>query len=355
MAGTASSLCEMVAHIGSTSQQGAGALTFGSGSWNIDPLRENLSYRSRIINPDVITGVLQKHGERSRLGPSMVAGQIIKNVSPYDLDFIFQMLGTGAAGGAGSDEYELTGTADPKYFNLLKYLTIDQGTNQEAIEYYDCKLNRFVLRGQQATQGNQAGLALQGILDIIGKGRAIGGSAEVWDSSYGTRTGTAEQQSYLYTDTDNSGTTRLDITINAASYAITPLDFTLVWHNHLKPQWYNSLEFSALCPQGRTILVDMTLPWDTVHDALANETLANGDTNGTTFTLTFVNGDVSTTMNFRNFQWPNEDPTIPGKPGEVTFKIRGQAYGDVHTDGSSRVEFSDGVNTNAVLNDTNPA
>ena len=116
MAGTASSLCEMVAHIGSTSQQGAGALTFGSGSWNIDPLRENLSYRSRIINPDVITGVLQKHGERSRLGPSMVAGQIIKNVSPYDLDFIFQMLGTGAAGGAGSDEYELTGTADPKYF-----------------------------------------------------------------------------------------------------------------------------------------------------------------------------------------------------------------------------------------------
>lgn len=310
----------MVAEIGTAAQAGATNLDFDGGSWLMDPLRENVSVRNTIENTDGITGYLYNHAGRSREGRRLVTGQVIKNVSPYDMAFIAELL---SGSTESTNNYDIR-PVDTFYFNMLKYLTIDQdsGNDKDAIEYYDCKINRFVLRGQQARQGDQASLMLQGIIDIIGKGSAVGAAATAMDTAatYGTRTATKAQQPHLYTDSDNAGTSR--ILLNSVN--ITPLDFTLVWHNHLQPAWYNSQEILSLCPSRRTILLDMTLPWTTTTDGLHNFTLAAG----TTGTLEFVNSDVSTKFDFTNVQWANEDPTIPGKAGgEVQFRIRARAFG----------------------------
>lgn len=243
-----------------------------------------------IMEPNSILGTRSHVSERTREGPSYVAGQISMAPSPLDLD---RWLERGLGGTKSGNTIALTETIP--YFGLLaEYYT------GKTIEYKDCKLRSLTIRGNAYEEG-ETPQPVEMILDVVGKSTAQNTAFPVL--TYGI---TAADKPYIFEDltTTQVGTARK---IRAFVFRIVN-DVEVTWRN-------GSLTPVCLRERDRLVTVQALVPYTSDNADLYDQSAA-----GTTGNLVLTNGSYSLTLTFGVLQAPSIGPAIQHR-GEILLPV----------------------------------
>lgn len=280
--------------------------TFGTNSIAIPFLYENIQKKGRIIGTRGISGTREQWYQRTRIGHYTIDGRIAFHASPIALDMVLPCI-LGAA-----ESTNVFNTADallPFYALIDRVATI--------YKYGPCTVNRGIFRSQ-AGPGDSEEEFLECIMEVMATAETDG---ETWAGdipAYSTTQASAAP--YVLSDAV--------LTVNSVTYPFH--DFVLVIDNHLEPRWVNSLTPTSLCPQDRTILLRVGMPF-TAADAAVYANLYGTPTDavkqgGYAATLVFTNDTKSLTFTFLKLQWQDQSPTVMGKqpiPFYIDFVARG--------------------------------
>lgn len=234
-----------------------------------------------LIESGGIRGTRSHSVEVSRQGNDSIAGSIVLTPSPSDLDALLpRILGTAEA----SDAFTVAETI-PSFSVGVNY-------GADAFEYLGCYVNRATFRGSP-------GGLLQLEMDIIGTSQS--------DLTYPALTLGVAANNYPYRFSEGVAT--------IVSSARPIFDFELIIDNHVEARFTNSTTATSVQTHDRTVTLNCTTPYTSGEVGLFTQAMT-----GTTGTLVFTNGMMSTTFTF-GLLVPNplQGPTIEGKR-EVVLK-----------------------------------
>jgi hypothetical protein len=268
-----------------------------------------LAKHGRQILAQGMTGSRSARFERLREGPYSVAGSILLNVSPGDLDMLLPWI-------LGADEVatDTFGLAED-----LQEFAVALDTEEGTFIFTDCKVDTAVIRGQQPGLMEQADPDLLTLeLRIVGK--TFIDSETAFDDLSGIPVdiGAANKidDPYIFADTAFS----LNV---GATVAATPMSFALVIRNFLQPRFVNSLTATNICPGNiRQIGLRIRTPWNATHGELLEPGLGSDGAS----TLTITNGGVNTVFTFHRIAAPNKTSTIVRSKGELYLDRDFRAY-----------------------------
>ncbi len=277
-------------------EPGASPHTFDSSS---EPYRFwscTVRRNGTIIDPNTIQGTRTHASEVTRTGPSLIRGSITMPVSPLDLDRILER----TLGGTKTVNAIAVADTVPAFGLLVQYYS------GQTIEYTDCKIDRMTISGNTHQEG-EAAEVIQMQLDIVGLTAVV-------DTSYPTLT--------LGTAAGNAPYTLCDTTSTQIAVARRVRAFSLSIDNHIEVIWRNgSCTPIALLEQDRTVTYQEVVPYFSTNEDLYAQSAA-----GTTGTLVFTNGSLSTTFTFGVLQAPIIGPSIQHK-GEILLPVNYVARG----------------------------
>lgn len=256
-------------------EPGASPHTFDGSSEPFEFLSFGLKETKEHIDSNGIRGTRSHASERVREGLRRFQGPIRMAPSPLDLDtWLPRILGALES----TDTFALAETL--QVFGVLE----DQNTQQ--FEYQDCQVNRATFR-------SQAGGMFEMELDVIGRGRATGTSFPALTLGV-----TAADAPYMHHDA----------VVTLVGSARDTSSIEIVIDNALQVEFNNSQTATSLVPADRIITVRTTHPWSTDNTDLIDQAVA-----GTTGSIVYTNGGLSTTFTFGKLQVPNDDPVVQGK------------------------------------------
>lgn len=277
---------------------GVGQQTFDVNSERYEFLSETMSGSTAILDGLGITGSRSLGKARLRRGIRQVGGTILLQPSATDLNFWLPRIMWGTESPA--DQFNLGDTSQP--FGILIDRVADRG------EYVTCHVNRATFRAQ-------VGGLLELELEIIGTEEytqnttTTAGALPVTKPSFDT---TANGQPWSFHDM--TGT--LPVATNEEYFSIE-----LTIDNALDARFTNSQTVTSICPTDRLITLNLTVPYDSNHEALYR------DTTGGAGTLVFTNGSVTLTFTFVDLQGPDQTPTVDGK-SEIVLNLAFTARND---------------------------
>lgn len=283
-------------------EPGSPTYTFDSSSHIQEFIGMGESYHGRLLNSQGITGSLRQYGDRQREGTYYVRFPLAFYPSPYDLDaWLPHMTG----GTFSTDTIEFDDSLP--YFGML----VDYVTDVYLLS--DCKINRWMLEGRAPRMGEQGEPDLIRLtLDIVGKTRTSGQS---WPGTPPTLGTGADKLPYVMSDgaMTLSGTAR---TAYVNWFRLT-CDYGLFVQHGM-----GTLGANAICPTRRDLTLQTQLSWNSTNES----DLSIADEAGTAASLSFTNGNVSTTATITNVHQAGAMPAINKGPMWLNFK--GKITGD---------------------------
>jgi len=250
-------------------------------------ISETLKQTETQFNSPGITGSRTRLKQRTRTVRKAIAGGIVMQPTPTEIDFLLEYIlgGTPAAG--------VTDVADalPEV-----YIHVDRVTDDHL--YNKCVCSQAIFRG---SSGQPIELETQ------------------WEGETETASGGFPA---LSLPTDDIFVFS-DITLTLEGSARTIEDFTLTINNMLATELYrNSISRSEIPPQDREVVLAVTLPYDADNADLYNAAIA-----GAALTLVISDGSTTYTIAAANAKIPADSPNVPGK-SEIPLSITVNLFGD---------------------------
>lgn len=230
---------------------------------------------------NAIRGTFTHPKERVTQGLQRIGGRIVMEPSPAELDVIIPLLGF-----VESPTDTFTETDD---FSSLKFpIIVDRVA--EVHTYAGCIIDKWRLRGQK---GNKP-IRLE--LEIIGTTAEAAGGA-------GSFSATAVDTDINYAFTEGV------FTLEGSS---RPIDrFVAAGDNKVFASFNNSQAAECVEPTDKEFYLAVNSPYNTTHEALYSDGIANAD--GAAGNFVFTRGTRSTTFTYANLKLIGESPPILGR------------------------------------------
>jgi hypothetical protein len=268
--------------------------TFNASSERYDFLYETMTKKQRRVGNRTIKGDLSDWEERSVEGSSLCSGVVAFNASPaWFSKWIPRVIGTETNGNnADGDAIYEPGVSLPR-FDMLIY------KEAKTFHFYDCYVNRCVLRGQSAP-GEEEPEAITAVVQLIAKDRVTTTSWPAPEPALGTTMNALP---------DVMGLT--DLSIGGTDY---PFDaFVLSIDHSLIVKWRNSLTVSCIRPGMRKVRLQLNSPFLTASFDALHETLASRPAGLMKFNRPGSVEDSYTELNFGALDNVGDDPQVRGK------------------------------------------
>lgn len=264
--------------------------TFNASSERYDFLYETLTKKPRRVGNRTITGDLSDWEERNVEGASLVSGVIAFNTSPlWFSNWMTRIIGTVTNGNnADGDAIYEPGTSLPR-FDIM----IDR--EAEVFHFYDCYVNRCIIRGQSAP-GEQEPEVITAVVQLIAKQRI---DTATWPNPEPT----ASTSPNALPDVMGLST----LTIGGTDYAFDA--FALSIDHSLIVKWRNSLTISCIRPGMRKVRLQTTNPFLSASYSALHDTVSARPAG----LIRLERGSAYTEFNFGALDNVGDDPTIRGK------------------------------------------
>ena len=285
-------------------------VTFSSSSERYEILSENIRYTDTLLGGEGLTGTIDTIGNHLRHGTRVVAGSIVMEVGPYELDhWLPRILGNAAAG---------TSFTTDETFDLLPFDIIikrDQGVAQ----YRQCSVSSATFTSTASIGGQ--GQVMRMTLQIIGHEEHDGG----WPATPPALP-TAERLYWLL------GDGKLEMTQTGGSQVEYYFDsFSLRIDNNLQPKTRNFLKVVCIQSTGRQIRLRVRTPYTTA----SHTNLYINDFKGSGI-LSFLGGQANhnnmevdalytTVMTLADLRQTRITPNTSG-PAEIPLSLDLEAY-----------------------------
>ena len=273
---------------------GSSPETFNASSERYDFLYETMTKKQRRVGNRTIKGDVSDWDERSVEGASLVSGVVAFNVNPtWFSNWIPRIIGakTDSNNADGDPIYE-PDTSLPR-FDLLIY------REAKTFHFYDCYVNRCVIRGQSAP-GEEEPEAITAVVQLIAKER-------VTTTSWPDPEPTAGVDMNSLPDVMGLST----LTIGGTDY---PYDaFVLSIDHSLIAKWRNSLTLSCIRPGMRKVRLQVNSPFLTASFDSLHEVLTSRPSGLLKFNRAGALDDSYTEFNFGALDNVGDDPTVRGK------------------------------------------
>tara|TARA_R110000765_G_scaffold327426_1_gene418590 strand:- start:150 stop:1151 length:1002 start_codon:yes stop_codon:yes gene_type:complete len=311
--------------------------TIDASSERYEIISENIRYTDKLLGGEGLTGTLDSMGNHTRHGTRIVAGSIVMEVGPYDLDkWLPRILGNPAASSTST-----TFTTD-EVFDLLPFdimLRRDQGT----VQYRACSVSSATFTSTASVGGQ--GQVMRMTLQIIGHEEQTG----TWPTTPPPLPD-GERLYWLLGDGKLMMTALAD-TLPAAA-ANVPIEyyfdaFSLRIDNNLQPKTRNFLKVVCIQSNGRKIRLRVRTPYTTAtHTNLYINFFKGGGV------LSFLGGQLphnnmevdalyTTVITLPDLRQTRVTPATGG-PGEIPLSLDLEAY---RVGGASPTEPISIVNT----------
>ena len=277
---------------------GSGQQDFTSGADTYEFVRESLRKEGTIAFADGIRGTRSQPYERARKGPSYIGGSVHFNPDPAMLDkWLERSFG---ASPTGTDPLTFAVSEGLPTFGVL----VDRVTRN--FRYNDMMVNQMVIAGRKTAAGQQPDVINMSI-EMYGKSRDqnVSGPSTAVDLNV-----SANAAPYIFED---ATVTMLGVTREVFNVMVRV-------HNHLHIRTSNSLTPTMICPGGRTVDLQCSLPYTSNEVDLLDQNV----TGSLSAQLKFTNGTMSLTLDFAALQVANDDPVVSGK-SEITLSLHGIA------------------------------
>jgi hypothetical protein len=260
--------------------------TFNTSSEPYEFLNESVQKRAVILDTNGIRGTRSHSEERTKAGINECGGTIVLNPSPADLDLLLpRILGATEA----TDAFLVAETLPP--FGLLVERVAEQ------FQYTDCKINRATFR-------SRAGELLELELDIMALSEIVGTAFPAITPGIAT---------------NNDPFVFHEGVITLVSGARVCTEFEISIDNQLRRRFSNSVNATDLTAGDRVVTCKFVTPYTASELDLYAQVTA-----GSTGTVVFTNGTITTTFTLGVIQFPDVTPTISGKD-EIFLTLEGIA------------------------------
>jgi len=274
-------------------EPGAAPHTFDTSSERYAVISCTVKKTGSYLDNNEMRGTRSHAKERIRAGTYTVAGDLVMDLSPADLDLWLPRI-MGAA--ESMDSFAFGESLASFAFGLL--VVRDFKTH----EYTDCKVTKAVCESSEGGHG-----FLRWTLSIIGKTEA---------------TGTSEPSVALPTDAHDAPYTHYDcaaaVTLDGTARDTKSLRITI--DNHCEAYFNNSQTADEIKETDRTVMFEWTGPYTADEFGLYDHAAA-----GITGAVVYTNGGMSTTFTFANLKAPAVSPDVSGK-GEIPLSLSFIAY-----------------------------
>lgn len=236
-------------------------------------------------------GTRSQSVERTAPGPYEVAGQIVCNPSPVEMDRLLPRI-------LGADESTDTFALAETLPDFL--VCVDKVA--KVFTYSGCKVSRATFSGGR-------GQPIRLALDIIGKTEAEGNAGTY--PSLTIDTGAF----YVF----NQGV----LTIGGTAYEFD--DFQLIIDNAVQARFGNSATATSVAPGDRIITLSVSTPYTSDEVALFTGRLAANASAAAT--LVFTNGNTSITFTLPAIKWSDPaSPEVASKTSEILLPVNYRAF-----------------------------
>lgn len=257
--------------------------TFDGSSERYEFHRESMQKKGRIIGGRGITGTRSKHSARTRVGAYTVDGAVLMDLNPgYLVNLLPRILG----GNASGTTFPVAETLQP--FGMLIDKVVD------TFEYKNCLVDSALIHARNGPEQDGEPELLTLTLNIVAEDRARATSAPSVSIP-----ATGAYDPFISAD--------CVLTLEGAARYFD--EWWLYIDNHVYRRYAGGKATPySICPQDRTVMLRVAVPWDSDHDDLLDAAAA-----GAAGSIALTNGTVSTTFSFANLQIPPVDPVVPGK------------------------------------------
>lgn len=263
--------------------------TFDTSSEAREILSSTLKETVERIENEGLRGTRSRHGERVVPGLKRVAGDIVMNVNPADMDLDLPRI----LGAAESTDVFAVAETLPDFWVMIDEVAKLQKFN-------NCKVQKATWRGQK-------GQPITLTLTVVGKSRteaAAGGFPAV---TYSTL------EVYVF----HQGVLTLQ------GSAVEMEEFELTVENVIDPKFRNSQTATDVSPGDRIVTLSCKVPYDTTNCAIYTAESAGTFASGT---LVFTNGNRSITFTLNNLKSIPETPDVPARGSELMLNLNYRAY-----------------------------
>lgn len=234
-------------------------------------------------------GTRSRRAERIATGVSAVAGQVVIEPSPADLDFLLPwILGTNES----SDAFTLA--------EALKLYGVDVAKGDDSYRYSSVAVSSAVFR-------SQSNGFLQLTMNLVGIGETAGITFPSITNSITTK------RPYRH----HEGT----LTLGGTAQEFKSVE--LMIDNAVQADFYENAETISSIESGdRIVTLTADMPFDATTDELYEVAIAGLTTN----TLVYTDGTDTLTFTLGNLKAATEALAIPPRPGEIRLGKTFQAY-----------------------------
>ena len=274
----------------------AATTTFSSDSFRLEFLSCDLRETIALVEDDGLRGTRTRAAERLALGNVEVAGSIVLEPTPDELQALTPfIMGTASSGGT----YAVSDTLP----NL--YLLVD----------YVAKVNTYTTRVTKATFMASPGKHLQLKLDLVGTIMTIGNAGTFASANIPALDLTA--RAWMMADMGSG------VTINSIAYSIDT--FELGIDNKIEPTYMQGVTATDLEPTDRIITLGLATKYTSTETVLQTDTRAK---TGRAASLAFTNGSEILTMTFAQLVAQPESVQITGRASsKLRLPLNYRAYG----------------------------
>lgn len=251
---------------------------------NVAFVSETLKKTTVHVEPQGIRGTRSMISENVREGLIAIAGQIVMEPNPDELDVILPLI----MGGGSNPTFTLAETLST--FDII----VDRVAQVHT--YSTCKVNK-------ATFTSSKGQVLQVTLDIVGTSESIAGSPGAPASTL---------QPYMLHDSASA------VTISGSARSADNINI-VIDNQLITDRYFNSQTLTEIPEGGREISFSCTIPYTSSETGLHDQALSSA----AAATIVFTNGAYSVTFSLAKLQIPANSPTVPGRGGEILLEIAG--------------------------------
>lgn len=263
-------------------EPGASTHTFDTSSEPYEFISFGLQARESTLQTDGTRGTRSRSAERLRGGLTVCDGPIVIHPSPADLDLLLPRI-LGAA--EDMDTFALAETIPA--FGVL----IDESA--ETFEYSDCYVNRAIFRSSEG-----------GLLEL---------ELDIWAKSF--TIGTSYPSLSLGTAANDVPYTHYEAVTTLVSSARDCKRIEIEINNNLERSFNNNQTAQHIFPVDRNIFLRVQTPFTSGETGLDGQSVG-----GSTGTVVYTNGNMSTTFTFGTLDFPDRPPTVPGR-GEIVWDL----------------------------------
>lgn len=273
----------------------------GDGAIRLEFASCTLGVEGRIIGMDAgITGTRSRRADRARHAAPTRRGWIEMPVSAADFANLLPILGFNNESPSGT--FNQT--------NAVPYFGVLVDTDYSTMEFKDCMVNRWVLRGRAPSMGESGQpdlllLQMEVYASDDADGTALPSSPPALTS----------QGFYVFSD--------LALTLGGSARDVQ--EFMLFCDFGVFAKMANALTVHSMVPTRRICKLRAVLPWNSTNADLYDIAIA-----GAAGSAVLTNSGLSTTFTLDNVKWPRKSPVIRGKT-EIPLEIEADIL-DVDSD-----------------------